>query len=66
MTAKEDLEWATAAWRETLRRCVLSLAARLERVGRGHMKLDAMAVEGREQVELAKVLREDARKAGLL
>jgi len=65
MATKDDFVWAVAAWRETLRRCTLSLAAQLERKGRAHMALPAMRVEGREQMELAKSLRAKARKAGL-
>lgn len=30
MATKQDLEWAKAAWRETLRRCLRALAAQLE------------------------------------
>lgn len=65
MTTQDDFRWAAAAWRETLRKCTLSLAAQLERKGRAHMSLPAMRVEGREQIELAKKLREQARRAGL-
>ncbi|WP_343638982.1 hypothetical protein [Roseateles sp.] len=30
MATQKDIEWAKEAWRETLRRCLRSLAAQLE------------------------------------
>jgi len=57
--------WAEQALRRTIARCVRSLIAELDRKGRAHMRIAAMRVEGREQVELAKSLREDAKRAGL-
>jgi hypothetical protein len=65
MATQDDFRWAAAAWRETLRRCTLSLAAGLERKARTFMAVPATKLDGQETMELAKALREEARKAGL-
>lgn len=64
MTTQDDFRWAEAAVRETVRRSTLSLAARLEREGRRFMSVPATKAEGLEQLELAKSLRAELRKAG--
>lgn len=62
----ETHTWARSAVRDTVRRCVLSLAARVERLGRTHMAVPATLAEGKEQMALAKTLRKEARDAGWL
>lgn len=64
MTTHEDFRWAATAWRMTLRRCALSLAAGLERDARRLQAVKATQLDAAENMALAKVLREEARKAG--
>lgn len=58
--------WAAAAVRATLRRCVLSLAAGLDREARRYGANKATRMEAAEQAETARQLRDEARRAGLL
>ncbi len=66
MGAKDDFAWAAAAWRETLRRCVLSLAAGLDREARRYGANKATRIEAAEQKAYAESLRKQAREKGLL
>ena len=57
---------AAAALRETLRRCVLSLVAELQNKGRANLRIEAMRVEGAEQVAQADAIRRAAQRGGWL
>lgn len=65
-TNEKTREWAAAAVRETLRRCVLILCAQLQRQGRANLGIDSMRTEGAGQLEAAKAIRSRSKKAGLL
>lgn len=62
MDKKHTDEWARTAWRCVVHRAAISLAAGLERKAGRFMTCPSTKLEAREALQLAKWLREEARK----